>query len=356
MKIETNIENILDLMDRPAFCVEGGVIREANQAALARMIVPGTEVGPLITAGRLEYEAFSVGCLYLTLTVGGTSCGATVTRLGESDVFSLENTDEDPELRAYALAAQELRQPLSQMLTISDQLFPSLESAGSPLADEQIARLYRSMHQMLRVVSNMSDAVTAGVARMELRDVTAVVQEILDHAAPLCQGAGVQLRFTNHPATIYSLVDSQKLERAIYNLLSNALKHTASGGCVDVQLKRRGNSIYLTVTDPGSGEGTPLSVGMFDRFLREPGIAGSQNGLGLGLVLVRAAARAHSGTLLLTPQTSGGTLATLSFPIRQESTSLRSPTVRIDYAGERDHGLIELSGSLPLEFYTLHRD
>ena len=356
MKIETNIENILDLMDRPAFCVDGGIIREANQAARSRMLSPGENVFPLIRTGAKEYEAFSSGCLYLTLCVAGELCGASVTRLGEQDVFTLESGDADLTLKAYALAAQQLRQPLSQLLAVSDQLFPTLENTQTPSTAEQVARMNRSLHQLLRLVGNMSDAATAGAARMELRDVTAVVQEIMDHAAPLCQSAQVTLIFENHPVPIYSLIDSQKLERAIYNLLSNALKYLPSGGEITVQLKRRVNTLYLTVTDSGSPDRAGLSAGLFSRFLREPGMEDGRSGLGLGLTLVRAAAAAHHGTLLLNETCSGGIRATLSLPIRQDSVSLRSPALHIDYAGERDHGLIELSESLPCQLYRSRND
>lgn len=356
MKIETNIENILDLMDHPAFCVDRGIIREVNQAAQARMICVGDPVAPLISAGRAEYEAFISGCLYLTLNISGQSCGTSVTRLGETDVFCMESADANPELQAYALAAQELRQPLSQILSISDQLFPALEASENAHTSEQLARMNRGLHQILRLVGNMSDAVSTAAARMELRDVTAVVQEIIDHAIPLCQSANVTLSFTNHPVSVYSLVDSQKLERAIYNLLSNALKCTAPGGEIDIQFKRRGNTLYLTVTDSGSGAEYSLSAGVFTRFLREPGIEDSRSGLGLGLTLVRTAAAVHQGTLLLKPLKNGGTQATLSLSIRQTPGTLRSPMVRIDYAGERDHGLIELSDSLPYYLYGSQKE
>lgn len=349
MKIEINIENILNLMDRPAFCVTGGVIQEANQAARSRLIAVGTPVSPMICAGRAEYDAFASGCLYLTLSVGGERCGASVSRLGEADVFVLDSSDTELGLRAFALAAQELRQPLSQVMAIYDQLFPELETLENTA---QIARMNRSLHQLLRIVGNMSDARNSRAARMELLDVTAVMQEIMDHAAQLCEGRNVTLSFSNHPASIHSLVDSQKLERAVYNLLSNALKYTAPGGRIDVQLKRRGNSVFFTVTDTGSPEGRGLSADAYTRFLREPGLDSSPGGLGLGLTLVLSAARAHEGVLLLDQTADHGVRATLSFPIRQNAGTLRSPAVRFDYAGERDHGLIELAESLPYQAYS----
>lgn len=338
-------------MDRPAFCVSDGVIRGANQAARARLVVPGTSAEALIISGTAEYQAYESGCLRLTLNISGRSCGATVTKLGNMDVFSLDD-EEAPELRAFALAAQEIRQPLSQILSISDQLFPELVTGENASAADQLARLNRGLHRMLRIVGNMADAGSTASARMELRDVSAVFQEIFDHAEPLCRSVGVRLTFINHPVTVFSMVDSQKLERAVYNLLSNSLKYTAPGGEITAQFTRRGNTMYLSVSDNGNGQEPILSPGLLSRFQREPGIGDGCSGLGLGMKLIRGAAAAHGGTLLVDHTKNGGIRATISLPIVQRTDLLRSPAARLDYAGERDHSLIELSEALPPELYA----
>ena len=349
MTIELNPAQMLALLDRPAFWVTEGIVREVNPAAAARFITPGISLKELLSSGYRDYETFSTGCLYLTISMGNVRWGASVTRLGGGDLFTLDHEEEDTGLRCYSLAAQELRSPLSQMLSISDRLFPAMQDQCDSDAASALARMNRAMHQMLRVVNNMSDASRSPLPRMELRDLTAVIQEILDHAEPLFRSAGVSLSFENHPAAIHTMLDDQQMERAIYNLLSNAIKHTASGGTVSVRLKRRINRIYLSVENPGNADSP--SPGTASRFLREPGLEDTRNGLGLGLPLVRSAAAVHQGTLLLEQLKTGGFRATMSLPICQDTGTFRSPTVHIDYAGGRDQALIELSESLPPEWY-----
>ncbi len=349
MFFETNPAQILDLMERPAFWVSGGQIAHVNQGAAARMLCAGEPLAPLVASGRTELEAFQSGCLYLTLLVSGQSLDACVTPLGGGLLFTLEPEQDDPQLRTLALAAQALRQPLSQILSVSGGLFSALEQ--QPELSGQLSSLNRSYHQLLRLVGNMSDAATAGVARMELRDVSAVVQEILEHAQLLCQAAGTALTYDLYPAALYSLVDSQKLERAIYNLLANALTFAPKGSPIHVTLKRRGPQIYFTMTsacDPG----LELSPTMFRRFAREPGLGDIREGLGLGLTLVRSVASSHRGALLFEQPQATILRTTLSLPIRQDSGPLRAPALRLDYAGGWDHGLIELSGVLPPELYA----
>lgn len=352
--MQSNLTQMLQMLDRPAFCAQNGVIAAANQAALRRMIRVGEPVVPLIAAGKEEYEAFCGSWLYLTIQVGGVSMGACVRRMEDFHLFTLEPESAQAEYQALALAAQELRNPLARVLTMTERLFPGLDlPEGSP-ASEQVARINRGLQQMLRIINNMSDAAryTTNAPLLETRDVNAVLSELFDQAGALCEMAGVQLQFSGLQAPAHCLVDSEQLERCVYNILSNALKHTPAGGSVNASLTRRGNTLYLTVSDTGTGVDPEKMGDIFTCFLREPSITNSVQGLGLGMTLIRACASAHGGTVLVAPAGMQGMKLTMSLPIRLDSTQLGSPRMRIDYAGERNHGLIELSDSLPYELYN----
>ena len=91
---------------------------------------------------------------------------------------------------------------------------------------------------------------------------------------------------------------------------------------------------------------------MFSRYLRQPALEDSRYGIGLGMVLIRTAAANHGGAVLIDQPEGTGTRITMTLSIRQsKETVLRSNILRVDYAGERDHGLIELSDCLPAELY-----
>ena len=88
------------------------------------------------------------------------------------------------------------------------------------------------------------------------------------------------------------------------------------------------------------------------RYLRQPGIEDSRFGIGLGMVLIRSTAALHGGTVLIDQPQGSGTRITMTLAIRQNTGGqLRSPMLRVDYSGERDHGLLELSESLPAFLY-----
>lgn len=348
-----NITGMLDLMVRPGFCVKDGVIVAANQEAKRRLIDINTPIGDLLLTGREEYGEYTDGCLYLTLDLGGQQIGASVTKHNGFDIFILEQDADRAELHAMALAAQELREPLASVMTVADRLFPVVN--GALEAQDQVARINRGLFQMLRVISNMSDAAryqqeTERV--LEVRDVAAILEEVFGNSADLISQAGIELTFRNLPQQILTLVDAEKLERAVYNILSNAMKFTPRGGAIEASLTQRGKMLYLTVQDSGSGVDPSVRSSIHSRYLRQPGVEDGRFGIGLGMVLIRAAAAAHGGTVLMEHPEGRGARITMTMEIRQDTAgTLRSNVLKVDYAGERNHSLIELADALPAALY-----
>ena len=348
----TDAMDMVDHLRQPAFCVQDGTIVKVNPAASARMIQSGTPMGQILKTGLEEYREFSDGCLYLTLKVCDQELGFSVSRKNGFDLFQLEQDTQSPELQSLALAARELREPLAGIMISADHLFP--ENSDDPAINTQIARINQGLYQMLRLISNMSDAgryATTGSVSMEVKNVSAMLDEVFTKAAALVEQAGIRLEYIGIADPIYSLVNAELLERAVLNIVSNALKFTAAGGTIQAKAHRRGNKLYLSILDSGSGLPEHTRSNLFSRYTREPGLEDGRFGIGLGFVIIRSAAQQHGGTVLV--DQSGGTRVTLTLSIRPGSADqVRSPILRVDYAGERDHGLLELSDVLPSELYS----
>lgn len=337
---------MLELMLRPAFCVSGGKISKVNGAAAPYLLNEGMDILPLLATGIEEYQAFEEGCLYLTLTIGTRKVGATVIPMDGSHLFLLEQPGDRTELRALSLAARELRGALNGMSMSASHL-----SADEP---EHLAQFNRRMYQMMRIVSNMSDAAQyceADEGQMEAIEICSWLEEILNKAASQLKEADRTLHYSLPAAPIYTMADIEKLERAVYNLISNAAKHTAPGGKITVQLVQRGR-LYLSVTDEGNDVDRGTLGNVYTRYLRTPAVTDGPEGIGLGMVLVRSVATMHGGTVLMDAPQGKGTRVTMTIQLRQNgSIQLRSPLLRIDYAGERDHCLQELADVLPARLY-----
>ncbi len=355
MEHTEDIITMLRHIPGPAFLAEDGIVTAVNEAAQQHFIHTGDAVRSMLHTGQEEYSHFQSGCLYLTLRLCDLSCSASVVPVGRYHLFELLPAGDQAELRSMALAAQILRTPLSNVMTIADQLFPLTGVDIPEQMQHKIATINRGLYQLLRIVCNMSDAYRYNnetVFRGEIRDVTALIREICDRAVPLLAHADISLHYCGPSEPIYTLVDAEKLERGISNILSNSLKFVPKGGSVHVHLRRHNRMLYLTVQDNGGDFSQQAAGNIFDRYMRNPGLEDGRFGIGLGMVLIRNTAAVHGGTILLEQSQNQGLRLTMSLSIRRSSDSMvRSPILYVDYASEHDHLLLEFADSLPAELY-----
>ena len=349
--MEQNRQTLLEMIDRPAFAVCDGIITDYNQMAKNRLIPLDHPVSELMPEGCDAYQNYTGGILYLTLQIGWIFCGATVVRQDGYDYFLLDRDADQEQLQALSLAAQQLRVPLSNVMTVADCLFPELTDDTQI---EQAAQMRRALFQLMRLISNMADAeryTGLNAATYENTELCSFLRDIFEKANTTLCSTNVSVQFSCPEMPIFTLVDRERLERAVYNLISNAVKFSKPGSYVAGKLTTNGKTACLTVTDQGDGIAPHVQSTLFHRYMREPAIEDSRFGLGLGMTMVRTAAAIHGGTVLL--EQKEGTRVAMTLAIRKQVPGpLRSPRIRIgDYAGGRDLGLLEFSETLPVSSY-----
>ncbi|MBO3749861.1 HAMP domain-containing protein [Streptosporangiaceae bacterium NEAU-GS5] len=206
--------------------------------------------------------------------------------------------------RLVADASHELRTPLTSLTTDLDLLAdgPGLADPAAPelvgAAREQARRLGVLIGDLLDLARYGSAAHSEDV-RLDL-----LAARLVERAAATSTG----LRFEVDRAETLVHGDPDALERAIANLLDNAVKWSPPGGTVHVTVRDGA----VTVTDEGPGIAEADAPYVFDRFYRSAA-ARSRPGSGLGLAIVRQIATAHGGTATLRPA-DRGTRLTLAFP------------------------------------------
>lgn len=344
---------MLALLAVPAFIVENGIIRSLNSAARGALLSPGEPVEPYLATGMEEYRSLREGSLFLTLELPIGRRQASVYYQQGVHLFVVERGVK-AELHLLSLVAQKLREPLNDIMAVADQMFPELLDSEDPDRQRQMAQMNRGLHRILRALGNMSDAegYQPDSVVMEPTELGAFFFEIFQRAEPLGEAAGVKMEFRAPSQPVQTMANRGRLERAVYNLLSNSLKFTPRGGMIRMELEKRGDLAVLTVTDNGEGISRELLGTVFARYQREPAPDDYRWGIGLGLSMVSGAAAAHGGTLLLRPAAGGGTVAAMSIRLKNQGPASVSATrLRVDYAGEHDHGLVELADSLPWEVF-----
>ena len=327
------IEQLLALMDRPAFRVEDGRVTAVNTAARSLALSEGMAVSNLLSTGQDAYAAFTGGCLSLELSLAGGTVSASVTMLDRGHLFTLEPEGSGEELRMLALAAQVLREPLSNVMALAAELPPDTA---------QRTGINQGLHRLLRIVGNMTPP---PMIRPEMTEMNALLREVWEQTQPACDASGIDFTFIPSPAPVFTAADGPMLARVIHNLLSNSMKFSP-GRQLRLELLRSGGVYRIRFWDSGG----IMPPDPFTRYLREPGLEDPRCGLGMGMRMVRTAATAHRGTVLMTIPREGGVLTELCLPIEQ-NTPLRSPRLRVSYTGEWDPLLVELSDVLPPEFY-----
>lgn len=349
MEVQTDLPGWLNRYSCPAFFVKENRITACNHSAEALLLQPGMDIRELLMTGAEEYVAFRNGCLYLKLNLSAKGCGASVTREAGTDLFLLEQNPEDADLRSLALAARELRSPLSNLMIAADALKQG--TGEDPHLQEQLARLNRSLHQMHRLINNMSDAGRSDLlSPTGIHDINRLFHDILEKVQTHLETTNVVLTYEGLSEAVYGLANEGQLERAVLNIVSNAMKFMPEGGTIHASLTRQKNMLYFSILDSGSGIADNVLGNVFTRYQRQPGIEDSRYGIGLGMVLIRNAAADHGGTVLIDRPDGKGTRITMTLAIRQEPSVLKTPVIPPLVDASRQV-LTELSDSLPWEFY-----
>lgn len=353
MKKTNGTETLLNMFPYPVITVEKGKITAVNDAAKAKQISCGIQIAGLICNGKEEYESFTGGYLSISLLVDGISFLTGVTRVDEADIFHLYGESKEAEFRTMALIAQQMRQPLANVMTCLNDLLPAAANNQDAEMVKKAEQANRGMYQLLRRINNLS-AMSGFSGNRDYAfatcNVSAFFAEIMERSANLAKDTGKSLAFIPLPMDVFSVIDSEMLERAIYNLVSNAIKFSPEGSTITAKLSLVNQKIRFTIQNT-CDEDVNLQ-NLFSRFLREPGIEDSRYGIGLGIPLVRYTAATHRGSLLMDQPEANVVRFSLTIPICQKHTgALHSPIRGLDYLGGYDHALVELSDILPPEAF-----
>jgi PAS domain S-box-containing protein len=248
-------------------------------------------VAPMRVPGRV------IGVLTLSRGGAGTAYGEEDVRIAEVLASRAAVTLESARL---ATMSHELRTPLNAIVGWAHLLrADDLDEATRLKAVETINRNAEIQTRMIGDVLDVSRIVT-GKLRLNTMavDLVAVMEDSLDSIRPAAAAKGVEIRQTLDPAVGQIKGDPERLQQVLWNLLSNAIRFTPSGGTITVSLHLSGGSVEMVVADDGPGIDPNFLPYAFDRFRQADSSSTRRHGgLGLGLALVRHLVELHGGTV-----------------------------------------------------------
>jgi len=180
---------------------------------------------------------------------------------------------------------------------------------------EELERLSRLISDMLFIARADGDD---NPLQLEPVHLAAEAQKIADYLSLVAEERAVSVEVTGSAAV---RADRLLVQRAITNLVSNAIRHADSGSKVSVAISGDPQGVLLAVTNQGEGIQAAHLERIFDRFYRiDAGRARSGGGTGLGLAIVRSIMAAHRGQVSVHSNPGGETAFTLMFPSSADAT------------------------------------
>ncbi|MEW6567339.1 MAG: ATP-binding protein [Chloroflexota bacterium] len=217
-----------------------------------------------------------------------------------------------------AIASHELRTPLGVILGYATILKEEADAASSEHATAVLNSALR-MRSLIEDMTNMN-LLQFGTAEVSLvlQPLAPIARAAYEEVSELVRAKGQSLALRLPEEPLQAMVDSAKLGMALTNLLNNAMRFTPTEGHIWLDVERRGTEAWLRVRDDGPGVPSEELEKIFDRFYQvEEHMRRRHGGMGLGLAIVRAIAKAHGGRAWAESAGPGqGATFTIAIPLR----------------------------------------
>ena len=220
-----------------------------------------------------------------------------------------------------AMLSHELRTPLTSILGWTELLVP--QAPEGSMMGEGLAAILRSTQMQKSLIDQLLDMsrITTGkmVIERHLLDIGDVVGEAVNGMRPTAQAKNIDLRFHGLDDSCVLLGDESRLIQILNNLITNAIKFSAEGTVVEVNVHLLGaDTVQIMVKDQGEGISSDLLPVIFDPFQQaDSSITRQHGGMGLGLALAKQLTLQHDGKISAQSDGLGkGATFQLTLPIK----------------------------------------
>lgn len=345
---------LLQIMQQPAFCIRPDGTVVCNRSANHLAPVSGDALAAWLGDSAELYDRWNrTDDLILPIPLCGETCSTTVQALEDGVLFLLSPGEQlSTGADALTVTSQVLRQPLADLSGLTQLLFDELEEMEDPLLQEQTAAINRHIYRISRIACNLADlerlrsgSYTPCLTKLDLKP---FLEELTEELTDICRTAGRELVCTLPDKSLFVTADSMLLERALLNLISNALKYGRPDTPICLRTGTTASAVLLQVQNVCAEEDCDLLRAAFARIEQRDVLPDPQWGIGLGLPITRYIAQLHGGAVAVEVSRDG--LATVTMSVNRKkslgSASVQTPPP-FDYTGGMRHSLLELSDSLP---------
>jgi len=238
--------------------------------------------------------------------------------------------------------SHELRTPLTSIKMLSEHLAVQLRQTTSTperdlqaRAEQYVNVICRESDRLGRLIENILDfsRIERGVKQytFEYEMPAVVVHKAIDSFRPHAEAQGFSVKTHIDDALPELFIDADAITQAILNLLSNAVKYSEKEKSIEVRAFQDRDAVCIEVEDRGIGISADQLTSIFDEFYRVDQKLSSkrQDGVGLGLTLVKHIVQAHGGTIRVRSQEGKGSTFVITVPIPENAgTQATAPAER----------------------------
>ena len=212
--------------------------------------------------------------------------------------------------------AHELRTPL----TVIQGNLEALMDGVYDLTPENVAAVHRQTVVLSRLVADLRDLALAEAGQLRLErqpiSLSEVIAQVSEGLEAQARGKGVTLKFEMSNTLPLVEADEQRIAQVLFNMMSNALRHTPSGGTITTSAESRDGRVLVNVRDTGTGIPPEDLPHVFERFYRaDRSRARATGGSGLGLTIAKQIVEAHGGQIWARSWLGAGSTFTFSLPL-----------------------------------------
>lgn len=234
-------------------------------------------------------------------------------------------------LNFFTNVSHEIRTPLTLIMGPLERIKNG--EMSREMMKDHVDIMFRNANALLKLVNQLLDfrKLETGNLKLELKkgDLIVFIREIINSFASMAEEKEINLRFRAHSDGMMTFFDSDKLEKILNNLLSNALKFTKKKGTITVYLLIGVEDTYeshnpfleIVVKDNGIGIDLKNQSRVFQRFFQVP-TDKNPGGTGIGLALTEELVKLHRGQILVDSKPGKGTKFTVRLPIIDEHTGM----------------------------------
>lgn len=234
-----------------------------------------------------------------------------------------------------ASISHDLRTPLGSIRAMAEALDDGVVSEAGEQRD-YYRQIRRETERLARMIDELFELaqIDAGALRLQLTSLPLqdVAAEVVEAMRPLAREAAIELRLEVDGDPPVASVDGARMERAIGNLVRNALEHTPPGRRVDVRVASEPGGVQLAVHNDGPAIGEADLERVWERFYRgEPSRArdarAGADGAGLGLAIVKGIVETHGGSVTAASAAGDGTTFAIRLPRGDVASSVAAAPV-----------------------------